>query len=68
MLLLRHQLEPDVYTGTAFVDMYAKCGRLEYAQKVFDTLELRNITIWNSLVSGYANDGQFDHALDLVGR
>ncbi|CAD6271027.1 unnamed protein product [Miscanthus lutarioriparius] len=63
---LRHQLEPDVYTGTAFVDMYAKCGCLEYAQKVFDTLELRNITTWNSLVAGYANAGQFDHALDLV--
>lgn len=63
---LRNQLEPDVYTGTAFVDMYAKCGHLEYAQKVFDTLELRNITTWNSLVAGYANAGQFDHALDLV--
>jgi pentatricopeptide repeat protein len=63
---LRNQLEPDVYTGTAFVDMYAKCGRLGYAQKVFDTLELRNITTWNSLVAGYANAGQFDHALDLV--
>lgn len=63
---LRHRLEPDVYTGTAFVDMYAKCGRLEYAQKVFDTLELRNITTWNSLVAGYSNAGQFDHALDLV--
>ncbi|KAF8716433.1 hypothetical protein HU200_026311 [Digitaria exilis] len=63
---LRHQLEPDVYTGTAFVDMYAKCGRLDYAQKVFDALELRNLTTWNSLVAGYANAGQFDNALKLV--
>lgn len=42
----RHQLEPDVYTGTTFVDMYAKCGRLRYTQKVFDMLELSNITTW----------------------
>ncbi|XP_062232269.1 pentatricopeptide repeat-containing protein At4g01030, mitochondrial [Phragmites australis] len=63
---LRHQLEPDVYTGTAFVDMYAKCGRLDYAQKVFDALELRNLTTWNSLIAGYANAGQFDRALELV--
>ncbi|TVT97179.1 hypothetical protein EJB05_57551, partial [Eragrostis curvula] len=63
---LRHQLEPDVYTGTAFVDMYAKCGRLDYAQKVFDALELRNLTTWNSLIAGYANADQFDRALELV--
>ncbi|CAL4895129.1 unnamed protein product [Urochloa decumbens] len=63
---LRHRLEPDVYTGTAFVDMYAKCGRLDCAQKVFNALDLRNMTTWNSLVSGYANAGQFDNALKLV--
>ncbi|KAL6609464.1 hypothetical protein ACP70R_039433 [Stipagrostis hirtigluma subsp. patula] len=63
---LRHQLEQDVYTGTALVDMYAKCGRLDCAQRVFDALELRNLTTWNSLVAGYAIAGQFDKALDLV--
>uniref|UniRef100_A0A0D9WKC2 DYW domain-containing protein n=1 Tax=Leersia perrieri TaxID=77586 RepID=A0A0D9WKC2_9ORYZ len=63
---LRNQLEADVYTGTALVDMYAKCGRLDCAQKVFDELEHRNLTTWNSLVAGYANAGQFKRALELV--
>jgi pentatricopeptide repeat protein len=63
---LRNQLEPDVYMGTALVDMYAKCGRLDCAQKVFDALEHKNLTTWNSLVAGYANAGRFDIALELV--
>ncbi|KAF0926720.1 hypothetical protein E2562_027154 [Oryza meyeriana var. granulata] len=63
---LRNQLEPDVYTGTALVDMYTKCGRLDCAQKVFDALEHRNLTTWNSLVAGYANARQVDRALELV--
>ncbi|XP_047094588.1 pentatricopeptide repeat-containing protein At4g01030, mitochondrial-like [Lolium rigidum] len=64
---LRHQLVPDAYTGTALVDMYAKCGRLDCAQRVFDGLEHRNLATWNSLVAGYANAGEFDRALELVG-
>ncbi|XP_051210582.1 pentatricopeptide repeat-containing protein At4g01030, mitochondrial [Lolium perenne] len=64
---LRHDLVPDAYTGTALVDMYAKCGRLDCAQRVFDGLEHRNLATWNSLVAGYANAGEFDRALELVG-
>uniref|UniRef100_A0ACD5TD65 Uncharacterized protein n=1 Tax=Avena sativa TaxID=4498 RepID=A0ACD5TD65_AVESA len=63
---LRHRLVPDAYTGTALVDMYAKCGRLDCAQKMFDGLEHRNLATWNSLVAGYANAGEFDTALQLV--
>ncbi|KAG8086550.1 hypothetical protein GUJ93_ZPchr0010g10931 [Zizania palustris] len=63
---LRNQIEPDVFTGTALVDMYVKCGRLDCAQRVFDALEHRNLTTWNSLIAGYANAGQFNRALELV--
>ncbi|KQK04630.1 hypothetical protein BRADI_2g14770v3 [Brachypodium distachyon] len=65
---LSHCLEPDAYTGTALVDMYAKCVRLDCTWRVFDALERMNLATWNSLVAGHANTGQFEAALKLVER
>ena len=56
----------DTMLGNNLIDMYAKCGRLDLAQRVFDGLEHRNLATWNSLVAGHASAGQFDRALELV--
>jgi pentatricopeptide repeat protein len=59
-----HRLVPDAYT--ALVDMYAKCGRLDCAQKLLDGFEHRNLATWNLLVAGHTNAGEFDIALEVV--
>ncbi|KAH7365126.1 hypothetical protein KP509_18G010100 [Ceratopteris richardii] len=51
------------YDGTAVVDMYAKCGMLENAQKTFDELAVQNVVSWTALITGYAQNGSGEKAL-----
>mgnify|MGYP000618503113 CR=1 FL=1 len=59
-------LEKDIMLGTALVDMYAKCGILTKAQKVLDELSVRNVACWSALISGYAQLGQSEEALNCL--
>lgn len=56
-------LGKDNVLGNALVDMYAKCGALEKAQKVFDKLQSRGVATWTALIAGYVHHGQDDEAL-----
>ncbi|KAF5467916.1 hypothetical protein F2P56_012120 [Juglans regia] len=43
----------NVYSGSALLDMYAKCGRVEDAYVVFQCIPERNSVSWNALIAGY---------------
>ncbi|XP_015900747.3 putative pentatricopeptide repeat-containing protein At5g09950 [Ziziphus jujuba] len=62
---VRACLESDVVVGSALVDMYSKCGRVDYASRFFELMPLRNFYSWNSMISGYARHGQGGEALKL---
>ena len=53
----------DPFMGSALVGMYAKCGSLHKAEEVFDSLEVRNVVAWNSLISGYVGSGDNEKVL-----
>eukprot|EP00250_Pteridium_aquilinum_P020842 c24964_g11_i1 orf=2-1135(-) len=57
-------IQPECFVGSALVDMYAKCGLLVEAKKVFDKLPVRNNVSWNALIAGYANNEQGEEALN----
>ncbi|KAH7365096.1 hypothetical protein KP509_18G008700 [Ceratopteris richardii] len=61
-LILRSNLQVDAVAGNTLVDLYAKCGSLQDAQKVFDKLPIRNEVTWNSMITGYANHGSLNSA------
>ncbi|MCO5609779.1 hypothetical protein L7F22_064011 [Adiantum nelumboides] len=61
-------LKKDVLLGTALVDMYAKCGVLQKAQKVLEELPIRNVDSYNALIAGYAEQGQGQEALGCFQR
>ncbi|RAL45212.1 hypothetical protein DM860_014622 [Cuscuta australis] len=62
---VRACLESDVVVGSALVDMYAKCGRIDYASKFFKLMPQRNVYSWNSMISGYARHGCGHEALEV---
>ncbi len=35
----------DVFLGTGLVDMYAKCGSIEYAWRVFNKMPFRDVVM-----------------------
>ncbi|XP_057849662.2 pentatricopeptide repeat-containing protein At4g02750 [Cryptomeria japonica] len=55
----------DVMVVSALIDMYAKCGRVWKAHKLFDKTPQRNVFSWNALISGYAQNSVLDEALQL---
>ncbi|KAF5745079.1 hypothetical protein HS088_TW07G00660 [Tripterygium wilfordii] len=53
--------EPTI--GNAMLDAYAKCGNLDYAFKVFQSLSgMRNLVTFNSMISSYISYGSHDKA------
>lgn len=65
---IRAWLENDVVVGSVLVDMYSKCGRIDYAARFFDRMQVRNLYSWNSMISGYARHGHGEKALKLFGE
>eukprot|EP01018_Ginkgo_biloba_P030289 Gb_21434 [translate_table: standard] len=63
--ITRKGLESDVSVGTALIDMYAKCGRIEFARHLFDKMSERNMVSWSAMIAGYAQNGQAKEALRL---
>ncbi|KAM4108684.1 hypothetical protein ACB094_03G063700 [Castanea mollissima] len=67
-------LEPDDFTirksnsssnlilGNALLDMYVKCKKLEFAQRIFDALVKKDTISWNTMIAGYAKVGELDRA------
>ncbi|CAM6094164.1 unnamed protein product [Calypogeia fissa] len=59
------RLESDVFIGSALVRMYAKCGCIEDAWKVFEKMPKRDVVVWTSIISGYVKCKQGQRALEL---
>ncbi|XP_044461516.1 pentatricopeptide repeat-containing protein At5g16860 isoform X2 [Mangifera indica] len=62
---MRNGLFEDVFVGNALVDMYAKCGMMEEAKKVFERMKVKDVVSWNAMVTGYSQIGSFEDALGL---
>ncbi|CAN6289332.1 unnamed protein product [Urochloa humidicola] len=65
---IKSSLFGDIKTGSALVDMYAKCGRVEDGRRVFDHMRERNVVTWTSMIDGYGKNGLSDEALQVFGE
>jgi pentatricopeptide repeat protein len=45
--------------------MYAKCGSIEDARRVFNGMSLQDVVSWSSMIMGYVKCGEGQKALDL---
>ncbi|KAL0864095.1 hypothetical protein Bca101_043213 [Brassica carinata] len=59
-------LERTIFVGSALVDMYGKCGCIEDSEQAFDEMPEKNLVTKNSLISGYAHQGQVDMAVGII--
>jgi pentatricopeptide repeat protein len=55
----------DVFVGNSLVDMYAKCGSIEEAWRVFNKMPSRDVVTWNAMILGQVKCGQGQKALEL---
>ncbi|XP_024545865.1 putative pentatricopeptide repeat-containing protein At3g01580 [Selaginella moellendorffii] len=55
----------DIYVGNSILVMYTKCGSMLDARCVFDTISTWDTASWNSLLLGYAENGEAELCLEL---
>ncbi|KAF5460430.1 hypothetical protein F2P56_020295 [Juglans regia] len=56
---------PDLFVTNHLINMYSKCGYLNYAHCLFDEMPRRNLISWTALISGYAQYGRADECFRL---
>ncbi|KAI4303350.1 hypothetical protein MLD38_038994 [Melastoma candidum] len=49
----------------ALVSLYAKCGCLEEASQIFDSMQWRDVITWTALIVGYAQNGKARSSVEL---
>ncbi|XP_022776626.1 pentatricopeptide repeat-containing protein At4g25270, chloroplastic [Durio zibethinus] len=66
-LIPKNLLRKNTGIASKLLRLYATCGHIESAHQLFDEMSKRNESAfpWNSLISGYAELGQYEDALAL---
>ncbi|XP_030953944.1 pentatricopeptide repeat-containing protein At4g21065 [Quercus lobata] len=63
--ILKIGLSVNLHVNNALLDLYAKCGSIREAHKVFNEMEDKNVVSWTSLIVGLAVNGFGKEALEL---
>ncbi|CAM0880227.1 unnamed protein product [Alopecurus aequalis] len=61
--VIRSMLDRHSLVENGLINMYAKCGRVAAARKVFDGMKVKDLVSWNSMLAGYGMHGLCDDAL-----
>ncbi|KAL6960544.1 hypothetical protein U1Q18_038307 [Sarracenia purpurea var. burkii] len=56
----------NAFVVASLIELYSKCGSLDNAVRVFESVNCRDIFIWSSMVAGYGIHGQGEKALNLL--
>ncbi|RDX69242.1 Pentatricopeptide repeat-containing protein, chloroplastic, partial [Mucuna pruriens] len=60
-----HKIKANLYVHCALIDMFAKCGSLEDARRIFEEMPTRDLASWTALVCGTMWNGEWLEALSL---
>ncbi len=61
-------LESDLPVANALISMYAKCGSMEDAHRIFDSMPQRNVVSWTAMISGYAQQNHSKAAIEVFSQ
>ncbi|XP_050232028.1 pentatricopeptide repeat-containing protein At5g04780, mitochondrial-like [Mercurialis annua] len=66
--VLKFGFMSDSYAGNSLVNMYAKCGSIDDADRAFSEIPERGIVSWSAMIGGLAQHGHGKEALDFFNR
>ncbi|KAI3729401.1 hypothetical protein L6452_18058 [Arctium lappa] len=65
---IKRGLVSYLYGESAMITMYARCGRLDYARQVFESIRKPDNVTWTAIIAGCAYHGNAPEALRLFRR
>ncbi|OMP04711.1 hypothetical protein CCACVL1_02145, partial [Corchorus capsularis] len=60
--------ESNAFVGTALIDAYSVCGRVEFAREVFDGIRCKDMVTWTGMVACYAENDFFEEGLEVFSQ
>ncbi|KAI3953644.1 hypothetical protein MKW98_017468 [Papaver atlanticum] len=64
----KNHINLDENLGSALINMYAKCGCLDGAIQAFENTSKKSVDTWNSMISGFAANGQSSKVIGLFAK
>ncbi|VVB13459.1 unnamed protein product [Arabis nemorensis] len=63
--IVRFGFQNDVYVENSLVHMYANCGLIASAGRIFGQMRFRDVVSWTSMVAGYCKCGMVEDAREM---
>ncbi|CAN6689363.1 unnamed protein product [Malus baccata var. baccata] len=67
-LVRSNGLFSNTFLSNRLVELYSKCGNIEYADRVFDKMPHPDVYSWNAILAGYSKFGSLGDAQELFLR
>lgn len=58
-------LDTSIVVGSSLIDMYSKCGQVNIAESIFQSLSEKNLVTWNAMLTGFAHNGNSSKVINL---
>lgn len=62
--MIRRELS-DLFLQNTIVDVYGECGEINYSRNAFESIEIKNVVSWTSMIDCYIHNGLAKEALEL---
>ncbi|KAI3756529.1 hypothetical protein L1987_56350 [Smallanthus sonchifolius] len=63
--VVKRGFDESIIVGSALIDMYSKCGQVNLAEFMFESLRDKNLVTWNAMISGYAHNENSTKVIEL---
>ncbi|CAN1748006.1 Pentatricopeptide repeat-containing protein At4g22760 [Linum perenne] len=58
-------IDRDDQLNTALIDLYAKCGNIQKADELFNSLNKKDMVAYSAMISGFGMNGKINEAIKL---
>ncbi|XP_059428127.1 pentatricopeptide repeat-containing protein At1g05750, chloroplastic-like [Corylus avellana] len=63
--VMKQDYGDNIRISNSLIDMYSRCGCIQFARQVFENMQKRTLVSWNSIIVGFAVNGHAEEALEF---